>query len=61
MTGHPYDHHYWVGYLANTVAVATIAPEPQPVLRSALREFLADHPKGDALGDLIRAAMGGKP
>ena len=52
------DEHYWVGHLAMTVAVATTEPDPKPVLRSALREFLAERPPGNQLGDLLRDTLG---
>jgi hypothetical protein len=53
-------HHtsdYWVGSLAMTVALAAQDPEPRPLLKSALREFLSERPVGDTLGDLLREAM----
>lgn len=54
---------YWVGSLAMTVAVAATAPDPQPVLDSALRRFLATRPPGNELGDILRATLNekGKP
>jgi hypothetical protein len=52
---------YWVGNLATTVAIAATTPDPRPVLRSALREFLRERPAGDPLGDMIRAELKGKP
>lgn len=51
---------YWLGSLAMTVALAAKDPEPKPILTTALREFLRDHPAGDPLGDVVRAAIGGK-
>ena len=51
------DAHYWVGSLAMTVAVASEDPEPQPILRSALREFLADRPPGCELAQILRATL----
>ena len=36
------DADFWVGSLSMTVALAATDPEPQPLLRSALREFLKD-------------------
>lgn len=53
-------HHsadYWVGNLAMAVAVASKDPDPKPILRSTLREFLAERPPGNELGDLLREAM----
>ena len=55
------DEHYWVGALAMTVAVASTHPDPHPVLKSALREFLKDRPPGNELGDMIRRELKGKP
>ena len=56
------DEHYWVGHLATTIAIASTDPEPRPILKSALREFLADRPPGNELGDLLRITLGkGKP
>jgi len=52
------DEHYWVGHLSTTIAIATTEPDPKPVLRSALREFLADRPPGNELGDLLRITLG---
>ena len=49
------DAHYWVGSLAMTVAVASADPDPQPILRSALREFLKDRPPGCELAQILRA------
>ena len=48
---------YWVGALSMTVAIASRDPEPQPLLRSALREFLAARPPGDELGDMLREEL----
>lgn len=56
---HTADH--WKGSLAMTVACATVAPEPQAILKTALKEFLAEHPPGNELGDLLRTAMKEKP
>ena len=55
------DEHYWVGSLAMTVAVASTHPEPVPILKSALREFLKDRPPGNELGDLLRQTLREKP
>ena len=55
------DEHYWVGALSMTVAVASTHPEPQPILKSALREFLATRPPGNELGDLLRQTLREKP
>lgn len=49
---------FWVGSLAMTIAWAATDPEPKPVLRSALREFLRDRPPGDELGDMLRDTLG---
>lgn len=51
------DEHYWIGHLSMTVAVAATATEPKPILRSALREFLAERPPGNELGDLLRVTL----
>ena len=48
---------FWVGNLAMTVALATRDPEPRPLLRTALADFLRDHPPGSPLGDMIRSTM----
>ena len=48
---------YWLGNLAMTVALATRDPEPRPLLRTALADFLRDHPPGNELGDLLRQAL----
>ena len=50
---------FWVGNLAMTAALAARAPDPKPLLKQAVREFLAAHPPGNALGDMIRKE--GKP
>ena len=57
------DPHYWVGHLSTTIAHAVTSPDPKPVLKSALREFLADRPPGNELGDLLRITLNtkGKP
>ena len=49
--------HYWVGALSTTVAIAATEPDPHPLLRAALREFLKERPPGDRLGDEIRATL----
>lgn len=36
-----FSDSYWMGYLADTVAAASVAREPQPILRHALKEFMA--------------------
>jgi hypothetical protein len=51
------DAHYWVGSLAMTVACASKAPDPGPILRPAIRRFLHDHPPGNELGDYLRATL----
>ena len=51
------DEHYWIGALAMTVAVATTTPDPHPMLKSALREFLRDRPPGNELGDMLRTTI----
>ena len=48
---------FWVGNLAMTVTLASRHPEPGPMLRSALREFLREHPPGNELGDLLRQTL----
>jgi hypothetical protein len=40
-----------------TVAVASTHPDPGPVLKSALREFLETRPPGNELGDMLRATI----
>jgi hypothetical protein len=52
------DSDYWVGSLAMTIALASKEPDPQPVLKNALREFLQDRPPGNELGDLLRITLG---
>lgn len=51
---------YWLGSLAMTVALAANDPYPKPLLKTALKEFLRDHPPGSPLGDLLRQTMGEK-
>ena len=53
-----HDPHFWVGHLSTTIAHAAVSPDPKPVLQSALREFLAERPSGDTLGDLLRSTVG---
>jgi hypothetical protein len=48
---------YWLGSLAMTVALATRDPEPRPLLRTALADFLRERPPGDELGDLLRQTL----
>ena len=52
-----HDNDHWLGSLAMTVALATRDPEPRPLLRTALAEFLRERPAGDALGDLLRQTL----
>ena len=54
------DEHYWVGALSMTIAVAAVSPDPRPVLKPVLRDFLKDRPPGNELGDMLRAELGGK-
>jgi hypothetical protein len=56
----PASVEFWYGNLAMTVACATKHDDPRPLLKSALREFLADHPPGSPLGDMLRAELKGK-
>jgi hypothetical protein len=56
----PASVDFWYGNLAMTVACATKHDDPRPLLKSALREFLADHPPGSPLGDMLRAELKGK-
>ena len=51
------DNDWWVGSLAMTVAIASTDPEPRPILKSALREFLAERPPGNELADMLRATI----
>jgi hypothetical protein len=53
----PPSPDYWVGNLAMTLAVATVTPDPQAILRPSLRKFLKDRPPGDELGDMIRQTL----
>ena len=47
---------FWLGNLAMTVALATKERDPQPLLKSALREFMAD--QGDTeLAALLRTTL----
>jgi hypothetical protein len=55
------DEHYWVGSLSTTIAIAATDPEPQPILRSAIKEFLRGRPAGNELGDRLRAILKEKP
>ncbi len=52
------DAHFWVGSLSTTIACALTSPDPKPVLKSALREFLRERPEGNELGDLLRITLG---
>ena len=54
------DAHYWVGNLAHTCALASKADDPRPLLRSAVKEFLADRPAQDPLARIIRDTLKGK-
>ncbi len=54
------DADYWVGSLSMTVALAATDPNPKPLLRSALREFLAERQPGNELGDMLRETLKGK-
>lgn len=51
---------WWVGHLAMTVATAAVSPTPKPLLRSALRDFLASRPEGCELAAMIRQTQRGK-
>jgi hypothetical protein len=51
------DADYWVGSLSMTVALAATDPNPKPLLRSALREFLADRPADSELARMLRATL----
>lgn len=53
----PRDADYWVGSLSMTLAQAATTEEPQPIIRSALREFLRDRPPGNELGDMLRTTL----
>lgn len=48
---------YWVGSLAYTVAAASVDPNPRPLLKNAIREFLRERPPGDELGDMLRREL----
>jgi hypothetical protein len=52
-----HSEHYWVGHLSMTVAEATRSPNPQPILKSALNDFLKDRPADDKLGTKIRQTL----
>lgn len=54
------DEHYWIGALSMTLAVASTTPDPQPIIKSGLEEFLADRPPGNELGDMLRTTINGK-
>ena len=51
------DEHFWVGSLSTTIAIAATDPEPQPILKSALKQFLRDRPRGNELGDHLRSIL----
>ena len=51
------DADFWVGSLSMTVALAATDPEPQPLLRSALREFLKDRPADCELARILRTTI----
>ena len=48
---------HWLGDLAMTVTIASKSHDPKPILKTALREFMADHPPGHPLGDLLRQTL----
>lgn len=53
---HGFTDSYWMGYLANTVAAASVQRDPQPVLRSALKEFMAEN-RGHPVVDMLRSTL----
>jgi hypothetical protein len=55
-----HSEHYWVGYLSQTIAVAATVPDPQPVLKSAIRDFLRDN-QDTELSAMLRRTLKEKP
>lgn len=51
---------YWMGSLAMTVAWAANEPNPRPILKSAIREFLRDCPDTE-LARMLREQLREKP
>ena len=51
-----FSESYWVGHLSMTVAEASRSVDPQPILKSALREFLASAPPAP-LADMLRSTL----
>ena len=49
--------NYWLGQFAMTVALASKRPDPQPLLRSTVQDFLRDRPHGDALRTIVATAL----
>ena len=54
------DTDYWLGSMAMAVAIASVDPNPQPILRHALKEFLAEQGNTE-LAALLRQAIKEKP
>jgi hypothetical protein len=52
-----FSEAYWVGNLSMTVAQASVTPDPQPLLKSALKDFLRDRPTGDELAAMLRQTL----
>ena len=47
---------FWLGDLAMTVALASKEPDPRPLLKTTLREFLADQGHTE-LGRLLKSTL----
>jgi hypothetical protein len=52
--------NYWLGQFAMAAALASKRPDPQPLLRSTVQDFLKDRPPGDALRTIVASALGEK-
>jgi hypothetical protein len=51
-----YSEGYWVGYLSQTIAAAAVSPQPQPVLKSALRDFMRGY-RHQELNAMLRQTL----
>jgi hypothetical protein len=52
-----YSESYWVGHLSMTVAQASVTTDPQPLLKSALKDFLRDRGRDDELAGMLRQTL----
>ena len=51
-----FSESYWVGHLSMTLAEATRSPDPQPILKAGLRDFLKSNPP-PVLADMLRSTL----